>query len=955
MPDYYYIVPEKAVQAVRSGEDEEDVIVPTFVNAGETLTVQSGELLQQCTVRADGTLHVEAGATVETLLVEPGAWLWVDPGCSISGLLIEVGGRANGFVMHGRSGPHEFSADESIGLHLGTVYVEDGIEAFFGAGQKAETIRVQDGGNLVLLPGASVNTSLVVEIGGSVNGFTARVKDYHLNDKVSPLVIDCSEMLDDELKEYFVIMPGYTAHCYGGQTITACSVPAAGGLYIESQGTVAGLEVVEDAALWVESGSTVSGLHAEAGSTINGFTLLQDNSPADFDGNDEVGLVLADVYVDLDANAVLGTGQSVNDCTVQSGGHILLKSGASVNGTFTIYAGATLNGLTVLNDVTYDPDKINPLVIECFTDEDNERKAAYLLMPGDTAYCHDGQTVVDCIVPQGSTFVVGAGSILKGDMSLVGQIVQDGAIDASNADLDIRLEAFNEPNDAAFIQTPVISFDTFSVTIADDQAIGRYLLADGLDEWYAGDITVKNTDDAVFATLSMDGDLLFEPADKDYVLGWISLEDGQLSFSLDDFAGFYLVATAYVKDNELHFGAKDKICLKNRQYRFNEAEEWQTLSGQSIALPQDSSDVFLRCEGYSGLTTELHISMDDLSAVMEDGCVAPFTLAYTVDFDDSDLQFAARLADGSALSFANDDRRLSLYALSEGISITAANAAGKEVFGDGIAVEPVSKGRAPKQFTAGTVDGVTDIFIARVSGQWGHSFIASHAGSLVNGEAVGVVDGATVNVGGRNRIVDVFAGAGDDSCILLLTNDANGDVLFVDDIYSKSFEDVGKTQSRLANITEIVAGAGDDIIDFTSGQFEYAGAGVTVHGGAGDDVIWSNKGSNLLFGDEGNDWLIGGVGDDVLVGGVGDDILDGNGGDDIFCFGAGWGNDEVQQAAGGKAILWFAEGLEVTQSGRVFTCGGDSVTVSEGAEVEIRIGEDAKGKYAQLCSLGAFC
>ena len=50
MPEYFYIAPELANQKVRSGEDEEEVIIPTIVNVGETLTVQSGELLQQCTV-----------------------------------------------------------------------------------------------------------------------------------------------------------------------------------------------------------------------------------------------------------------------------------------------------------------------------------------------------------------------------------------------------------------------------------------------------------------------------------------------------------------------------------------------------------------------------------------------------------------------------------------------------------------------------------------------------------------------------------------------------------------------------------------------------------------------------------------------------------------------------------------------------------------------------------------
>jgi Ca2+-binding RTX toxin-like protein len=77
-------------------------------------------------------------------------------------------------------------------------------------------------------------------------------------------------------------------------------------------------------------------------------------------------------------------------------------------------------------------------------------------------------------------------------------------------------------------------------------------------------------------------------------------------------------------------------------------------------------------------------------------------------------------------------------------------------------------------------------------------------------------------------------------------------------------------------------GAGDDVLD--ASNLASSGIGLTVNGGAGNDV---------LIGGDGNDILLGGDGDDVLLGGPGVDILDGGAGDDIIIQGLA-GEDQVQ-------------------------------------------------------------
>ena len=222
-------------------------------------------------------------------------------------------------------------------------------------------------------------------------------------------------------------------------------------------------------------------------------------------------------------------------------------------------------------------------------------------------------------------------------------------------------------------------------------------------------------------------------------------------------------------------------------------------------------------------------------------------------------------------------------------------------------------------------DGSMDVFFASVSGLWNSCFNAVYQGGN------GIEN--TVALTGKNKIADIFSGS-EDADILLLTDDACGDALFLDDIYSAFGE-----QARLSQIDEIRAGAGDDVVDLTSAIFTFESDGVTVYGGAGNDVIWANSGSNLIFGDGGNDNIIGGMDDDIISGGIGNDTLHGGGGADIFCFGGDWGIDVVEQSADGSVTLCFEENNGVWDEGSfTYTCGENRLTVSGTTDVTIIYG-----------------
>ena len=165
--------------------------------------------------------------------------------------------------------------------------------------------------------------------------------------------------------------------------------------------------------------------------------------------------------------------------------------------------------------------------------------------------------------------------------------------------------------------------------------------------------------------------------------------------------------------------------------------------------------------------------------------------------------------------------------------------------------------------------------------------------------------------------------------------------------------------ARLFRIQEIIAGAGDDIIDMTSQRFEFTGGNFSICGGDGDDVIWANSGSrNSLFGEAGNDRIVGASGDDVIVGGIGNDRMHGGGGDDIFTFCKNWGTDTVEQLETGTVTLWFLSGSMENWDSETLTYsdGVNSVAVSGVSSEQVTIKFESEGSqvFGKLYNIGAF-
>ncbi|MBR6371918.1 MAG: hypothetical protein IKS20_01930, partial [Victivallales bacterium] len=486
-------------------------------------------------------------------------------------------------------------------------------------------------------------------------------------------------------------------------------------------------------------------------------------------------------------------------------------------------------------------------------------------------------------------------------------------------------------------------------------------------------VTAVFSEDTAVKQYSLDGGQSW----LDYTNGVVFNENGSVIFKAVDAAGNEAVSEAFAVENidtiepyvtnvEIGTPANDGTVMGSLTTSEELAQclyswmngEWQELDGNTFTVIQNGVVKFqmLDLAGNVAVSDEYTVdAFNVLVTAMNSQANADGTAFFNWS-EDATALWSQRYD----VCLDNESGRLALHELAE-TGVELLNMPSGEV---SIAVKPnqsdvwsvfeeplVIQGIAQETATAyvGESNGMAELVLATVRGQWESDYHARHVGM---GDWTGT--GETAMLSGKNRIEDVFAGS-DDATILLLSDDANGDALFVDDIYS-AYPDAFAAQARLSRIDEIHAGAGDDVVDLTSQRFAYVGEGMTVHGGDGDDVLWANNGENRLFGDAGNDRIVGAGGNDVIVGGAGDDSLHGGGGDDIFVFGGNWGQDTIEQLANGKVTLWFQEGDESKWNAGTltYTDGDKSVKVSGVADVTLKFGDDGSEQYSNLLASGAF-
>ena len=397
--------------------------------------------------------------------------------------------------------------------------------------------------------------------------------------------------------------------------------------------------------------------------------------------------------------------------------------------------------------------------------------------------------------------------------------------------------------------------------------------------------------------------------------------------------------------------------LSNLQYSWKDGE-WLDASGGTISVAENGSVRFRLTdiagnvavtdnyvvEAFNAYVTTIDIDTMDDGVVVSwvDDATATWSDAYDIVIDTPTGTIGLPNIEAGGVELLNSP---------SGEMAIVIKPSQSDIWSDAGSINVQNEHEDVSQYVVAEDNGLADVMFTISSFKWNGNYQAQHVGV---GEWEGTGDTAALD--GKNAIMDVFAGS-DDASILLLTDDTNGDALFIDDIYS-AFPEGLDAQARIAKIDEIRAGAGDDIVDLTSQRFDYVGGGMTVKGGLGDDVIWANNGDNSLFGDAGNDRIVGAGGNDVIIGGSGDDSMHGGGGEDIFAFGGDWGNDSVEQLATGNVTLWFDEGsMDKWDASTLTYRDGDKSVVVNGVTAEnitLKFGDDGSAQYGKLLEAGAF-
>ena len=699
-----------------------------------------------------------------------------------------------------------------------------------------------------------------------------------------------------------------------GGVANSTTVEYRGSMYIASSGVADSTTVNFGGWMYISSGGTATEI-VENG----GYVSVEDWANVTFASNTINGLTLSGDGMTVHSNTV------ANSTTVNSGGDMYIHSGGVANSTTVndggkmyVNSGGSANYVDIYQG-------------GYFSVCDGHISNLELHSGAGEVYVNDG-TIINAIVSSGGRLYISSGNSV--DITNV-EIKDGGYIDVDNGFWDVNITGKHEIYGDFYISNGYTS--NFVVSSGDWFYINSGTLAEKTNAT-AGNMIIRSGGSGYNTNV--------------YQAGYVRIDSGGVANNTTIFSGglmrinsegvhlgsLQIAASAVVS---AYAGAKIDFTLTDRTtkdgYLINDLSRISGTPTYTITVSADqAAGEYKLAQGAANFTGMITIGngTDEYGALTVNGdalfCNSRIYILKQVDGNltldifrnvpenlrgsaDGLSWDPAYGADGYLAQYRFDNMTAALNVYTSSTAVDTYNLPGKSNFwrvcvagGDWSESLLVSGTKQPTQplMMQSDADGDTDLFFARGKEKWDYGYAAEHQGC--KGGWSGTSE--WVSLGGKNKLEDVFVGSSDAS-ILVLTDDANGDALFVDDVYS-AFPDEIEAQARIAAIDEIRAGAGDDVIDLTSQRFEYVGDGVTVYGGLGNDVIWANSGENHLFGDAGNDRIVGGSDDDIIVGGAGNDRMHGGGGSDTFCFGSDWGIDTVEQLADGAVTLWFESGSE---------------------------------------------
>ena len=891
--------------------------VDTTINAGGWLTVWDFGTASGAEVNSGGMLEISSRGTAAGTTINAGGILRASGGTANSTILdgggfrIEKGIANNTTINSGTMVALYCTANETTVNSGGILHLSSGGSAVGATINSGAIVYISSGG---MADGVAVNRGgwVYVSSGGTANSTTVNRR---------------GDMIVNGGFASNTILSGGSFYVFNGGTANNTIVNSSGHMEVASGGT-ANNTMIDSGAMSVERGgeanrTTVnpSGSLRVYGGTATeivengGHVYITVGANAVFASNTFSGLVLSR------ASATVHSGTTANSTTVNSGGRLDISSGGiatdtTVNsgGKLYVTSGGTASNIIALNGAclelmvafgTYIHGTSDGVAFEI----KDGFISGYTVNDGSYLAVYSGGTANNITLSSGGGLDVFSGGMANGttvnDESYF-VVYSGGMANSTTVNSDGRLHVLSGGT-----ATGKMTFESEAFVSVYKGGIVDFDLVQAGETALVNDLSVIQGTPVYTLTVSTK---LTAAGTYEYALA-----DGAAEFD----STISVVNKAGDKLGTLTVG--ETFSIERTSYTLN-------LNGSALSV----TVVVAPMPPANPAGTKERVSWDPTGA---DG----YLVEYSVD------QF------GHAIRTATSGTALDLLELPAGTYQWRVEADDGGGWADGNDIQ--SDNDATPKVLQSNEDGCGDVFFATTDGIWGDdsrfSALALHSGSKNDWAGTHEI----IIADGKGRIRNLFFGSSDPN-ILYLTDGENGDAIFVDDVYSDLPDGVETHQARLFQIREIRAGAGDDIVDMTSQQFEYTGGGLTIRGGGGNDVIWANKGANRLFGDAGNDRIVGASGDDVIAGGEGDDSMHGGGGHDIFTFCGNWGTDTVEQLESGTVTLWFASGCQENWNAGTlaYTDGENSVTVSgvTADRVSLKFGDDGSEQFAALSGIGAF-
>jgi len=956
----------------------------------ESMEVTAGQILTNVILKEGGYLYVDYGGIAKKITVSSGGYLLVDSGGTATdvvwtpceGLVTIENGAVVTFVSQ-YSGVY-YGSDDQLLSHAnamesktvagGMMYVMSGgtLTDITNETERDFSVFVESGG---IASNLTINTGYLYLEGGSATAITVNKGVFSIH--------------GGSASNVFVAEEGHLTVKSGGSVDGV--IVSKGNLYVSSGGTATNVDWSPgEGQVSVEVGAVVTYF-----SRYSGVQLSSDgrriSSAATMNGKTVNELCEMDVL----------TGGTAYKTTVNEGGKIVISSGGTADsttvnsgGVLTLCSGGTATNIVASSGACLEMDVVSDTFMQGIYDgrsfELNNAVISGLVIDlSGRVKVHSGGTATDTVINSGGIDVASGGVV---NNTVIGT---DGAMDETAFGwVDVSGGMANNTivnSGYLWISSGGIASNTSAYEggclqassggVFKDTTVngGRfYIWSGGL----ASNVTVHHvdhdgTEDYEFGETPKQG-IYIEKGGK--LTGQMTFNSGAIvSASSDAIIDFDLTllsaaATALVNDISVIQGAplytitvdgqltKGTYRLSDGASGFNRTISVQDTSGESLGTLTLGKTVKISDTDFTLHLTDNVLSVvigEAINPVIPESDVTPQTQTWKKRGEDA--QYAVEY---STDNFEHVIRVMVESNMLDSFQMPAGNyqwrvklESGEECYGEEewIIGEPImveESDHNPKVVKSNE-DGNKDLFFAVTNGTWENVYYAQNVGSFHDWNGTNDI----VSACGKGRIQNLFFGSSDPN-VLCLTDAENGDAIFVDDVYTDLPESITDHTSRLYRIQEIRAGAGADIVDMTSQQFEYIGDGLTIRGGEGDDVIWANKGNNTLFGDAGNDRVVGASGNDVIAGGIGNDRMHGGGGNDVFTFCDNWGTDSVEQLASGTVTLWFVSGdiSNWNEATLTYTDGDNSVTVS-GVDIEqitLRFGDDDSAQFTSLSSMGAF-